>query len=152
MLTISDEFCQCLILWINGKFYCRFFNTHYFFFTKTAFYQCASVLLSLVSLSWSIVSYQQASRWATPEKPQMSPIGCWFQFLWKFFVIASRVMILSLFATEYKVELFIFIGLHWMMMTVWILFMVTKILENILLWIYECNSASLPPTYLIKFY
>ena len=95
-----------------------------FLYPLQAFYQCASVLLSLVSLSWSIVSYQQANRWARPEKPQMSPIGCWFQFLWKFFMIASRVMIMSLFATVYKVELFIFIGLHWVLMTIWILLMV----------------------------
>ena len=92
--------------------------------TLTAIYQCASVLMSLVSLSWSIVSYQQASRWATPEKPQMSPAGCLFQLFWKFFMIASRVMIMSLFATVYNVELFVFIGLHWMMMLIWILFMV----------------------------
>ena len=46
-------------------------------------------------------------------------------------MIASRVLIMSLFATVYKVELFIFIGLHWMLMTMWILFMVTKFLRYV---------------------
>jgi hypothetical protein len=77
-----------------------------------------------MSLSLSIVSYIQASRWADPSKPQMTPAGYIFNFLWRFFIVFSRVFILSLFATVYQNELFVFLGLHWLFMALWIFMMV----------------------------
>ncbi len=82
-------------------------------------------MLSLVSLSNSIVTYIQASRWADPSKPQMTPVGYLFNFLWRFFIVFSRVYMLSLFATVYQRELFAFLGLHWLLMAIWIFLMVT---------------------------
>ena len=76
------------------------------------------------------MSYEQANRWATPEKPKMSPAGCIFQFLWRFFMVASRVGTMALFATVFRVEFFVFIGLHWLLMTIWILFMVRNVYPN----------------------
>jgi len=91
-----------------------------------AVFQGISVFLSLVSLSLSIVSYIQASRWADPSKPQMTPMGYVFNFLWRFFIVFSRVFMLSLFATEFQHELFVFIGLHWLLMSLWIFMMGTN--------------------------
>lgn len=93
---------------------------------SVAIFQGVSVLLSLISLSWSMVSYIQASRWADPSKPQMTPVACIFNFLWRFFVVFSRVFTLSLFATVYQRELFVFLGLHWLFMSFWIFMMGTN--------------------------
>ena len=48
----------------------------------TAVFQAISVFLSLFSLSMTLVSYIQASRWADPSKPQMTPMGYTFNFGW----------------------------------------------------------------------
>ena len=96
----------------------------YEIFVISAVFQGISVFLSLVSLSLSIVSYIQASRWADPSKPQMTPMGYIFNFLWRFFIVFSRVFMLSLFATEFQHELFVFLGLHWLLMSLWIFMMV----------------------------
>ena len=88
-------------------------------------FQGISILLSLCSLSTSIVSYIQASRWADITKPQMTPMGYFVNFLWRFFIVFSRVFMLSLFATEFQNELFVFLGLHWLFMSLWIFLMVS---------------------------
>ena len=72
----------------------------------------------------SYVNKPKASRWADPSKPQMTPMGYVFNFLWRFFIVFSRVFMLSLFATEFQHELFVFIGLHWLLMSLWIFMMV----------------------------
>lgn len=94
----------------------------------TAVFQAISVFLSLFSLSMTLVSYIQASRWADPSKPQMTPMGYTFNFGWRFFVVFSRVFMLSLFATVYKRELFVFLGFHWLLMSTFIFLMVSFIL------------------------
>ena len=53
----------------------------------SAVYQIISILLSLSSLSSSIVAYIQASRWADVTKPQMTPMGYFVSFLWRFFIV-----------------------------------------------------------------
>jgi ABC-type multidrug transport system permease subunit len=94
-----------------------------FDFFNVAFYQISSVIVSLLSLSWSMVCYEQSNRWANPDKPQMTLAGCVIQLFWRFFMVASRVIVLALFATCFKLELFTFLGLHWLLMTLWILMM-----------------------------
>ena len=51
-------------------------------------------------------------------------MGYIFNFLWRFFIVFSRVFMLSLFATEFQHELFVFLGLHWLLMSLWIFMMV----------------------------
>ena len=46
------------------------------------------------------------------------------QFFWRLFVLISRVGIMAVFATIFKIEIFLFVGLHWFLMTVWIVLMV----------------------------
>ena len=81
-------------------------------------------MVSLLALSWSMVSDEQANRWANPEKPKLSPLGSLYYFLWRFFVVASRVVTLAIFATAFTTELFILWGLHWLLMAMWIGMMV----------------------------
>ena len=81
-------------------------------------------------LSWSILNYS-----ATREEhhdsstiPKTSKIGLLMKFFWKFFIVTSRIMVLSLFATVYKIEMFVFMVLHGILMVIWTLFMVRKML------------------------
>ncbi|CAG2184275.1 unnamed protein product, partial [Oppiella nova] len=63
--------------------------------------QIVAVLASLVSLSWSLVSYHRALRLSLPDKANMTWPGITVQFIWRFFSIASRVLALALFASEF---------------------------------------------------
>ena len=50
---------------------------------ETSVTQLGSVLLSLLSLSLSLVSYSQASRWADINMPQLSPLAQLTQWIWR---------------------------------------------------------------------
>lgn len=83
--------------------------------------QSFSALTSLLSLSWSLVSYQKTLRYAMPDKPQLSVGGAASIFLWHTGQVMARVIALALFAKEFKVYVFILLGAHWALMTSWIL-------------------------------
>lgn len=51
----------------------------------------------------------------------MSVGGSATTFLWHTFQVAARVLALALFANVFRTEVFILLGGHWALMTVWIL-------------------------------
>ena len=56
--------------------------------------------------------------------------GTIVQFLWRFFMIASRVMALALFASEFTYYISIVCGVHWLIMFIWIVSMKTSFCTN----------------------
>ena len=90
---------------------------------ETSVTQLASVLLSLLSLSLSLVSYSQASRWADPSMPQLSLLARLSLWLWRLFSLAARMMVLCVFLTVFTWQFFLFLSLHYSLMLVWILAM-----------------------------
>ena len=51
---------------------------------ETSVTQLGSVILSLLSLSLSLVSYSQATRWADPTMPQLSLIAQLTLWMWRY--------------------------------------------------------------------
>lgn len=111
--------------------------------------QVISVIASLVSLSWSLVSYLRILRMSLPNKQNMTwPVsdaslpptsavnshfhtqGTIVQFLWRLLVIGSRVLALALFASEFTYYISIVCGLHWLLMFLWIVSMKTNFCDN----------------------
>ena len=90
---------------------------------ETSVTQLASVILSLLSLSLSLVSYSQASRWADPTMPQLSLLARLSLWLWRLFSLAARMMVLCVFLTVFTTEFFILLSGHYVLMLVWILAM-----------------------------
>ena len=90
---------------------------------KTALAQLGSVLLSLLSLSLSLVSYAQASRWADPNVPQLTPLAVVVQWLWRLFMLSGRMFVFCMFLTVYLDAFFVFLGFHYLIMLLWILSM-----------------------------
>ena len=82
-------------------------------------------MTSLLTIALSIMAFDQADRNANPSKPNVAPIGSVVEFCWRFFVVAARVLSIALFATQFKFELFIFLGLHWLLMASWIFMIVS---------------------------
>ncbi|KAK2727409.1 hypothetical protein QYM36_008039 [Artemia franciscana] len=89
--------------------------------------QVASAVISLGSLSLALTSYQRILRYAMLDKPNLSFGGQIFYFLWQSCAIASRVIALALFATQFKLVVFIGVGVHWAVMTLWIILQRTLI-------------------------
>ncbi|XP_053200341.1 XK-related protein 4-like [Panonychus citri] len=92
--------------------------------------QIAACIASLVSLSWSLVSYQRSLRLSLPNKVSLTWQGIGVQFLWRFFVIAARVLALALFASIYNWYISIVCGVHCIIMFAWIVSMKTSFCEN----------------------
>jgi hypothetical protein len=92
--------------------------------------QLAAVLASLVSLSWSLVSYHRALRMSLPDKVNMTYPGMAVQFLWRICMIGSRVLVLALFATTFTRLIGFVCVLHWVIMFVWIISMRTSFCDN----------------------
>lgn len=93
--------------------------------TSTAVWQLVSILFSLFTLSNSMLAFQKAIRMADYEMPNMSFLASVFFLLWKFFIVASRVITMALFASQFKAELFLFIGFHYLVMLLWLIMMGT---------------------------
>jgi len=89
-----------------------------------------AVATSLISLSWSLVSYHRALRMSLPDKINMTWQGLSVQFLWRLHVIAARVLALALFAATFKVFITLLCGIHWIIMFAWIVSMRTTFCEN----------------------
>lgn len=88
--------------------------------------QIAACIASLVSLSWSLVSYQRSLRLSLPDKNPLSWKAIAVQFLWRLFVIAARVLALALFASSYDWYIGIACGIHFVIMFLWIVTMKTS--------------------------
>lgn len=71
-----------------------------------------------------MLAFQKAIRMADYEMPNMSFLASVFFLLWKFFIVASRVITMALFASQFKAELFLFIGFHYLVMLLWLIMMV----------------------------
>ena len=122
-LTIIDSFTQDAPQLLLQSFI--LLSNHYSELQhwETSVTQLASVILSLLSLSLSLVSYSQASRWADPSMPQLSLLARLSLWLWRVFSLAARMMVLCVFLTVFTTEFFFLLAAHYVLMLVWILAM-----------------------------
>ncbi|CAO2578268.1 XK-related protein 7 [Lemmus lemmus] len=80
-----------------------------------------SISASLVSLAWTLASYQKVLRDSRDDKRPLSYKGAVAQVLWHLFTIAARTLAFALFASVYKLYFGIFIVAHWCIMTFWVI-------------------------------
>uniref|UniRef100_A0A8C5WR51 XK-related protein n=1 Tax=Laticauda laticaudata TaxID=8630 RepID=A0A8C5WR51_LATLA len=80
-----------------------------------------SASASLVSLAWTLASYQKVLRDSREDKMPMSYKGAMVQILWHLFTIAARAIAFALFASVFQLYFGIFIVTHWCIMTFWII-------------------------------
>ncbi|XP_058032705.1 XK-related protein 7 [Ahaetulla prasina] len=83
--------------------------------------QGLSASASLVSLAWTLASYQKVLRDSREDKMPMSYKGAMVQVLWHLFTIAARAIAFALFASVFQLYFGIFIVTHWCIMTFWII-------------------------------
>ena len=75
---------------------------------------------SLVSMIWAILAYSKSLRDFRKQGYILSAAGLFFQVLWRISVVSSRVVAMVLFASYFKQWLFVAVGAHWIIMTMWL--------------------------------
>ena len=78
-----------------------------------------SAVVSIISLSWAIVSYSQMLRICLNSKV-LSVFGYCFQICYRLLMVASRVVVLVLFASAFRYYIFVFIFSHCAAMFGWL--------------------------------
>ncbi|XP_039270675.2 uncharacterized protein LOC120345331 isoform X1 [Styela clava] len=83
-----------------------------------------AAFFSLISLAWAIAAYTKALRTAAfsqdSRKNRVSWSGLALQTLWRVGMVAGRIVALVLFATAYPIWLLAGVGVHWFIMTIWL--------------------------------
>lgn len=79
-----------------------------------------SALVSLSSLAWGLEAYHKALRESRLDKKNINYIAVGFRMMWRSFTITSRVISMALFASLYKWIIFPIVGVHWLLMTIWL--------------------------------
>ncbi|XP_071807884.1 uncharacterized protein [Asterias amurensis] len=79
-----------------------------------------SGMVSLFSLCWAVVAYSRAHRRVRTDKKVVSWPGVVLQTIWRIGMVSSRVVALVLFASAFKAYTFIVVGIHWLVMVLWV--------------------------------
>lgn len=88
--------------------------------------QTLSITSSLISISWSLVSYSKSLRISLPNKVPMTYWSIGIMFLWEFFSISARMLVLALFTSAFVHYVGFVCLIHWACMTFWIVTMQTN--------------------------
>ncbi|KAK3585010.1 hypothetical protein CHS0354_024924 [Potamilus streckersoni] len=89
-----------------------------------------SIVSSWSSLAWCMVSYHKALRCSHEDKENMGLPGMTFYFLWRLCEIGPRVIVLGLFAAQFSYVIFIFVSIHWIIMSGWLFCQKTRFYQN----------------------
>nr|CAB06049.1 COS41.5 [Ciona intestinalis] len=79
-----------------------------------------SACFSLLSLSWAMVAYTKALRAAASQRKKVSWPGIFLQTMWRCGMVVGRVVAIVLFATVFQEWTLLILGLHWFLMTAWL--------------------------------
>ena len=92
----------------------------------TSIVQVMSISSSLVSISWSLVSYSKSLRISLSNKVPMNYWSIAVMFSWEFFSITARMIALALFTSAFVRYVGLVCLAHWFIMTCWIYSMKTS--------------------------
>lgn len=93
----------------------------YPFDLKTDWLIVATAGTSLLSMIWAILAYSKSLRDFRKQGYRISLPGLFLQLLWRIAMVTSRVVAMVLFASYFQNWLFLAVGLHWLIMTTWLI-------------------------------
>lgn len=76
---------------------------------------------SLLSMVWAILAYSKSLRDFRKQGYKISFPGLILQLLWRISMVTSRVVAIVLFASYFQKWLFVALGVHWLIMTTWLI-------------------------------
>ena len=86
--------------------------------------------MSLGSLSWGLEAYHKALRESRADKKNISYVGVGMRILWRLLTVTARVLAMALFAAIYEWWIFVVAGIHWLLMTLWLIWQETDFCET----------------------
>ncbi|XP_071511144.1 XK-related protein 6-like [Diadema antillarum] len=86
----------------------------------------ASVLFSLWSLAQALEEYYEVKRDACPNRKSITFPAMQLRVAWRLFMITSRVIAIVLFAAIYEWWVFVVVGVHWLVIMVWLVWQKTS--------------------------
>ncbi|XP_067938378.1 uncharacterized protein [Watersipora subatra] len=89
-----------------------------------------SIVLSVVSLAWSVVAYHKALRMSRHDVDEIKLFGIAVRFLWRIFEISPRIVIFAMFMSVYGYFLGLFASLHYLLMIAWLFSLKTNFCEK----------------------
>ncbi|XP_018573910.1 XK-related protein 6 [Anoplophora glabripennis] len=87
---------------------------------NVAVIQAWTVLVALMSMSWSLTSYHRSVRYSRDDKNKIKWVGLLVAFCWQLMSALSRVLALSLLGSIFPVWMGCVCALHWGVMTIWL--------------------------------
>ncbi|XP_030050986.1 XK-related protein 5 [Microcaecilia unicolor] len=84
--------------------------------------------LSLLSLSWSLVSYSRFTCLMKPGHLHMPAAALLCQLLWRMGMLGARIVALIIFTRVYHFWIFAVGGIHWLVMSFWLVAQQTDII------------------------
>ncbi|XP_067141379.1 uncharacterized protein [Centruroides vittatus] len=78
--------------------------------------------ISLISLSWGISAYSKSMRIVRLDKQKLSLCGMFLQIIWRSGTVSCRIISMVLFASVFGSWLLLIMSLHWLVMTVWVIY------------------------------
>ncbi|XP_071481017.1 XK-related protein 4-like [Diadema antillarum] len=90
----------------------------------------ASALVSLSSLAWALEAYHKALRDSCTDLKNITYVAVALRMAWRFFTITSRVIAMALFAAIYEWWIFVVAGVHWLVITVWLVWQKTSFCDT----------------------
>ena len=88
---------------------------------KTDWLTAVTAGSSLISMIWAILAYSKSLRDFRKQGYKLSLPGLFFQLLWRASMVTSRVLAMVLFASYFQQWLFVAVGAHWIIMTMWLI-------------------------------
>lgn len=87
-------------------------------------------VFAVLSLAWAPLAYHKALRRIFRGTGNMTKAGMALYFCWRLFIISARVTAISLFATYFAYWAYVFAGIHWFIMFIWIILQEWKFSES----------------------
>ncbi|XP_014778597.1 XK-related protein 4 [Octopus bimaculoides] len=88
-----------------------------------------NLLSSWITISWSLTSYHRALRFVLKDK-SLSLCASVTYFMWRIFEVGPRIIIISMFMTEYYYWVAVLLSLHWILVFSWFQFGELKFCET----------------------
>ncbi|XP_012058615.1 PREDICTED: uncharacterized protein LOC105621770 [Atta cephalotes] len=90
------------------------------------FWTSASAVTSFCSLTWAVSTYVKAMHNINRERNNVTWVALALQAVWRSSMLISRFIVLLLALIFLKAWFFLFLGLHWFIMTIWVILQKTK--------------------------
>lgn len=100
------------------------------FFFSTDPLRIITLLSSWIGICWSLASYYKALRFLQDNKENLTACGTVAYFLWRLLEVGPRIVIISMFMTQYYAWIAVPLSLHWLFVFIWLQMQQLKFCEN----------------------